>query len=353
MNLLEKCGIWLKERIPFIGNLKEFLQTKQVPRHRYSFFYLFGGLSLLLFFVQLVTGALLALYYSPTPDTANESVRSIMSEVEYGWLVRSVHSWGSNLMVALVLVHMFSTYFMRAYRKPREAMWISGVIVLLLVLGFAFTGYLLPWDTTAYFATQIGTEIPKSIPVIGETIVMLLRGATEVGEETLRRSFTIHTIILPVISLLIMGFHVSLQQVLGTSIPENVVEKKPGLPFFPNYMYRDLFAWTVLILVLIGLAALLPTELGSKANPFASAPIGIKPEWYFLPLYQTLRIVPMTVFTLNGEMIVNVLTILGLCLWLAVPLIDKGGDARKRIFRILGVVVLVYYCVAIVLAYTT
>src|SRR5258708_6877534 len=130
---------WMDERMRF-GVVLDFLSKKQVPRHGLSFWYVFGGLALFFFLVQLVSGILLALYYSPTPDTANSSVQFIVHMVPMGWLIRSVHSWSAHLMIAVVLLHMSSVYFLRAYRKPREVMWFSGVVLFFLILGFAFTG---------------------------------------------------------------------------------------------------------------------------------------------------------------------------------------------------------------------
>src|SRR5712692_156815 len=310
---------WLNERLPLVGHLESFLRQKTVPRHKYSFFYLFGGVSLFLFRIQLVTGILLALYSSPTPENANESVRRIITEVNFGWLIRSIHVWGANFMVVAVLIHMFSTYFMKAYRNPREFMWLTGSVILLLILGFAFTGYLLPWDTTAYFATQIGTEITKSIPIVGDLVVTLLRGGDEVGAEALKRMYTIHVTVLPITAIILILFHVILQQVLGTSKPIGIEERKPPFPFLPNYVYRDSIAWTGTLILLLGFAMIHPQELGERADPFASAPTGIRPEWYFLPLYQTLRIVPTRVLSLSGEMLVNVALIVGLTAWVAIP----------------------------------
>ncbi|MEK7251247.1 MAG: cytochrome b N-terminal domain-containing protein, partial [Bacteroidota bacterium] len=195
--------------------------------------------------IQVVTGILLALYYKPSPEQAYESVQRIVNEVPYGWLVRSIHSWAANLMVGSLFVHMFSAFLMKAYRKPRELMWISGVLLLFLVLGFCFTGYLLPWDTIAYFATLIGTEVPKTVPIVGDWGVSLLKGGEEIGAETLSRMYVIHITILPLITLVIVGFHLLLNQVFGSSVPMGVEEKSPPIPFFPNFLYRDLIAWTV------------------------------------------------------------------------------------------------------------
>src|SRR5579862_2090561 len=158
-------GEWIGERIAW-KEITGFLRRKRVPQHKHSFWYIFGGLTLFFFIVQIISGILLLFYYSPTPDTANDSIHLIMTKVPFGWLIRSIHGWSADLMVAMMLIHLFSTFLMRAYRKPREILWMTGVIQLFLVLGFAFTGYLLPWDAKAYSATKIGTEIPTSIPFL-------------------------------------------------------------------------------------------------------------------------------------------------------------------------------------------
>lgn len=345
---------WLDERI-HLQLLLEFLSTKTVPRHKHSFWYLFGGLSLFFFIIQVITGILLLFYYSPTPNTANESVRFIITEVSFGWLMRSVHSWSANLMIACVLIHFFSVYFMKAYRKPREVMWFSGVLLLFVVLGFGFTGYLLPWDTTAYFATQIGTEVPRTIPVIGEMVVSLLRGGEFIAEESLKRLFALHVAILPLCSLLLILFHLTLNQVHGTSIPLGVTPKKPGIPFYPNYIYRYLIFWLAGGLLLLFLALMFPVQLGVKANPLASAPVGIKPEWYFLSLFETLRLVPSQILSINGEMIVNLgVMLVGLMVFI-IPVIDRNASRNQSspIFTVIGLIAIAYMAVTMTLAYLT
>src|SRR5437762_9966149 len=143
------------------------LRDKTVPIHRHTIWYYFGGMTLFLFSVQVGTGILLLLYYRPSAETAFESVQFIVTEVQFGWLIRSVHSWSANLMIATLFIHMFSVYFMSAYRKPRELTWLSGVLLLLLAVGFGFSGYLLPWNKLAFFATKLGTEIAGVIPLVG------------------------------------------------------------------------------------------------------------------------------------------------------------------------------------------
>jgi cytochrome b6 len=342
---------WLDERLP-MSDVLRFFAKKTVPQHKHSFWYYFGGLTLFFFIVQVVTGILLALYYKPSPDAAYESIQKIVNEVPYGWLIRSLHSWSANLMVGALFIHMFSAFLMKAYRKPRELMWVSGVLLLFLVLGFCFTGYLLPWDTIAYFATLIGTEVPKTLPIIGDWGVSLLKGEDEIGAETLSRMHTIHITILPLMTLAVVSLHLLMSQVFGSSVPIGTEQQKPPIPFFPNFMYRDLIAWVIGFIALIALATIFPWGLGAKADPLASAPAGIRPEWYFLPLFQTLKITPSSVFGVNGELIVNALVGVGSLFWLSVPFIDRNASNGKKSlpFTVLGVILIVYIAATIILA---
>jgi cytochrome b6 len=312
-------------------------------------------LTLFFFVVQVVTGILLSLNYVPTPEQAHESVQTIIRLAPYGWMIRSIHSWCANLLVASLFVHMFSVFLMKAYRKPRELLWVTGVILTFLVLGFAFTGYLLPWDTTAYFATLIGTEVPRSLPIVGDWGVGLLKGGEEIGASTLSRMYSIHTIILPLTALFMVSFHVLLNQILGTSVPPGTRIKEPPIPFFPNFLYRDFISWILGFVCLIGLATMVPASLGQQANALASAPLGIKPEWYFLPLYQTLRLVPASIFSVSGELLVNLSVMVASAFWAFVPFIDRRSSHEEKspIFTTIGVLVIVYLVVTIVLAYVT
>lgn len=345
---------WLEERLKVSG-LVSLLSGKTVPRHRHSFWYLFGGLALFFFIVQIVTGVLLLVYYSPTPASANESVHHIVNEAPFGWLIRTIHSWSANLMIATVLIHLFSTYFLRAYRKPREMMWLSGVFLLFLVLGFGFTGYLLPWDSTAYFATQIGTEIPRSTPVVGELVVRLLRGGEYIAEESLKRLFALHVVVLPLLALGLVGFHLTMSQVHGSSVPIGTTPKHPPIRFYPNYLFRDALAWLCGLMLLLWLSLLFPVDIGPKVNPLESAPAGIKPVWYFLPLYQTLRMAPSTILGLNSEMVVNLFVMLLGFFLVSIPFLDRSSESGKRVvlFPVVGLVAVVYLSVTITLAYLT
>ncbi|MBI5214640.1 MAG: cytochrome bc complex cytochrome b subunit [Ignavibacteriae bacterium] len=354
MQFFSKVQSWVDERM-HLNLVLDFLHQKKVPQHKHSFWYLFGGLSLFFFVIQLGTGMLLLMYYSPTPETAHESMTQIMTEVPFGWLIRSMHKWSANLMIASVFVHLFSTMLLRSYRKPRELMWMSGVVQFFLVLGFAFTGSLLPWDTLGYFATQIGTEIPKTIPLVGEIVVKTLRGSDFVDGESLKRMFALHVAILPLATLLVVIFHLVLNQVHGSSTPIGVQPKEKGIPFYPNYIYRDVLSWIAGFFLLFSLVIFFPAELGTKANPFASAPVGIKPEWYFLPLFQTLKFVPSTIFGMNSEVIVNSFVgILSLAV-MFLPFIDRKAERNEssKVITFCGVVGILYMVITIILAYTT
>src|SRR4051812_34753230 len=172
--------------------------------------------------VQVGTGMLLLLYYRPTANEAFESVQYIVTQVRFGWLVRSIHSWSANLMVLTALLHMFSVLFLGAYRKPRELTWVSGMVILFLVMGFGFSGYLLPWNTLAYFATKVGTDMVKQLPVIGKPIMIFLRGGEEVSGATLTRFFGFHVALLPGITTLLIALHLALIQRQGMSVPRGV-----------------------------------------------------------------------------------------------------------------------------------
>src|SRR5713101_4786863 len=231
---------WLDERLS-ISTLAAMAQKKEVPRHRQSIWYYFGGMTLFLFVVQVVTGILLLLYYRPSAENAFESVQFIMTEVKFGWLIRSIHSWSANLMIGTLFIHMFSVFFLRAYYPPREITWISGVFLLFVVICFGFSGYLLPWNKLAFFATKVGTEIAGVIPLVGRPMLRFLRGGDDVTGATLTRFFGFHVAVLPAITTVIIGTHLALVQMHGMSIPPGLEEQSiKKMKFFPNFFLRDL-----------------------------------------------------------------------------------------------------------------
>ena len=336
MGVLLRLRDWLDERFGW-ADLIAPLKKKVVPVHRYSYWYFLGGITLFLFVIQVFTGILLLLYYRPSANEAFESVQYIMTRVQFGWLVRSIHSWSANLMIFTAFLHMFSVLFLRAYRKPRELTWVSGMILLMLALGFGFSGYLLPWNTLAFFATKVGTEVAGQVPLIGRWLVVFLRGGEDVTGATLTRFFGFHVALLPGITTLFLALHLLLVQRFGISVPPSIEREwqSPGqkpreIHFFPNFLLRELMAWYVALGVLGALAALLPWDLGTKADPFASAPAGIRPEWYFLFMFQTLKLIPAKIGFIDGEKLgVLIFAAAGL-LWLLLPFCDSDGRGRAQ-----------------------
>jgi len=358
MRLFAWIRDWIDERLDW-DDLIEPLRHKTVPRHRLSYWYFLGGITLFLFVLQVVTGILLLLYYKPSANEAFESVQYIMTQVKFGWLVRSIHSWSANLMIFTAFAHMFSVVFLKAYRKPRELTWLSGMILLFLAMGFGFSGYLLPWNTLAFFATKVGTDIAGQVPIVGHWTMVFLRGGDQVTGATLTRFFGFHVAVLPGITTLVLAVHLLLIQRLGISVPPSLEKDWAALPpekreikFFPNFMLRELMAWYVALGVLGALAALAPWELGAKADPFAPAPAGIRPEWYFMFMFQTLKLIPAKIWFLDGEM-VGILTFgFAGMVWTFLPFFDRDGKGRaQRWITGIGIFALAYMVTMTMYAY--
>ena len=322
-----RAAAWFQERID-LGPALRWMAKKTVPSHRQSWIYLLGGVAMFLFVLQLASGCLLMLYYQPAESTAHQSVRRIMLEVPYGWLVRSMHVWGANLFIAVAGLHFLSVLFSRAYRRPRELTWISGMVMLLLALAFGFSGYLLPWNELAYYATLVGTKIPAVLPGIGDLVVHFLRGGEQVTGDTITRFFAAHVMILPLCFGLFLLGHLALVQVQGMSLPLGLAERqvKDHRPFFSEVLLLDACVWLVLLGVIVSLSLFLPAQMGIKADPLKPAPEGIKPEWYFLFMFQTLKRLP--------EWLGVGLLALGAGFLLLLPLVDRSAARQQRDRRV-------------------
>jgi cytochrome b6 len=339
----EDVGAWLDKRLD-LEAASHLLEAKVVPVHRYSVFYYLGGMALFLFAIQIGTGLLLLLYYEPGVSTAHESVKRISGEIPFGWLIRSIHRWSADIFIGVVVLHMFTAFFMKAYRQPRELTWLTGLAAFGIALGFGFSGYLLPWDEISFFATSVGTAVAGSVPFVGHALLQLMRGGDDVTGSTLARFFALHVVVLPFGALLVLGLHLLLVQKHGMSVPPGVTPSGKPRPFFPDFLLHDLVGWTLALALLAALAALLPAELGPKANPFASAPAGIKPEWYFYAPFQQLKWIPSHVGPFEGEAVGAVaFGVLGL-LFALVPFMDRraGREERSPGFTAAGFMVFLY-----------
>jgi cytochrome b6 len=332
--------------------VREFLTHKTVPVHSATIWYYFGGITLFLFVIQVLTGVLLLLYYRPTAAEAFESVQFIVTQVQFGWLVRSVHSWAANLMVLTAVIHMFSAFFLKAYRRPRELTWLSGMVLLFLALGFGFSGYLLPWNTLAFFATKVGTDMAGAVPGIGPWLLEFLRGGEEVTGATLTRFFGFHVAVLPGLTTLLLLFHLAMVQKWGISSPKEEAHPQT-MPFAPNFLLRELIAWYAALGVLGALAALFPWELGAKADPFAPAPAGIRPEWFFLAAFHTLKLIPSQVWFLEGELLGLFAMAGAVLVWMLVPFWIPALEKKRKHALVtgIGVFVVSYLAVFTVLGY--
>jgi cytochrome b6 len=354
---------WLDDRLK-IRIFVDYMSHKAVPVHGHSAFYYLGGITLFLFIVQVTTGILLLMYYRPGAETAYESVRFIVSEVSFGWLIRSLHSWSANLMIFFAFLHMFTAYFTQAYRKPRELTWLTGVGLLALALGFGFSGYLLPWNELSFFATRVGTEMADKIPVIGNQIMVIMRGGEEVSGATIGRFFGLHVAILPALFTVLLAAHLILIQRQGMSEPLDWKDKpesaKRYQKFFPNFFYRDLLVWLIVLNGLALLAVVFPDgvapvhwPLGVKADPFAPPPPVIRPEWYFMFAFQALKLLPAHVLFIEGELVGIIVFAVGGIVWTLVPFLDRKSRHEKKSgwFVGFGVFVLAFIIVMTILGY--
>lgn len=349
MPLIEGVRGFVRERLG-TATMEALAAKKHVPVHRCTNYYFLGGMALFLFLVQIGTGILLALYYKPSPDQAFESVQAIMTEVDFGWLIRSAHSWSANLVVGVLFLHLLTTYMSRAYRRPREFTWFSGVALLGVFFAFGFSGYLLPWNELAFFATRVGTAIVGVVPVVGHQLLLLARSGENVTGDTLARFYALHVVILPLVTFGLLGLHLYLVQYHGMSVPDRELQRHgseqrvPSMPFVPHFLLRDMVGWYLALALLAGLSALFPWELGEKADAFAAAPEGIKPEWYFLFMFQTLKLLPPHIGPFEGE-VVGVL-FFGFCglVVLFVPFFDMGRLSR-RVLNVLATLGVVFFIV--------
>jgi len=328
---------WLDRRYQ-LGPLFAFLQHKEVPVGAHSlFWYYLGGLTLFFFAVQVGTGALLLVYYQVGEQASYESIRFITTKVPFGWLVRSLHCWSAHLMLLSLVLHMLSTMLLKAYRTPRELTWLTGFALFALALGFGFSGYLLPWNELAFFATAVGTDSVKAVPFIGDWLMQVLRGGPDVSGNTLYRFFALHVVILPLSIVGVVGVHLLFVQRQGMAPPFGHAAPR-GMRFFPDFALRDLLLWLVCLLILASLAVFLPYgpsipgvewELGRKANPLAPAYPGIKPEWYFLWVYQLLKEFPPHLFGIEGPQAALLVVTVLMAIWALVPWLDRRS-ARQR-----------------------
>lgn len=316
---------FLNDRLPLDGMMAHM--RKPLPKHINLLFSL-GSLAVFLLLLQAATGAFLAMSYSPSPDHAHNAVTYISEEMPFGSFVRGLHHWGASAMVIIVFLHILRVVLYGSYKAPRELTWVVGVLLFLVTLGFGFTGYLLPWDEKAYWATVVGVEIAGTAPVLGEVVAKVLRGGAEIGAVTLSRFYALHTIWLPWIAFGLVGVHLFLVRYYGSSgLPKNTSEEmKTGKPFFPDQVFEDVVGMFILFVVLACAALFAEVPLEKVADP-TNANYDPRPEWYFLFLFQLLKYFQGP-FEILGTFIIPTV---GMLLLLFLPFLDRSE--RKVLWK--------------------
>ncbi len=346
---------WLDERID-LRRAKRDLLDREVP-DRLTWWHTLGSATLTVFLVQLITGVTLATYYSASPDHAYDSIQFINAQVASGTLLRGIHHWGASAMVVLIVAHMIRVFAVGAYKYPREINWLVGVGLFLIVMAFSFTGYLLPWDQKAYWATAVGTNIAGTTPLLGAALVALLRGGAELGAATLARFYAFHALWLPLVLTFLVALHLVVVVRQGIAARPKDLEvgapsttKDPGYPayyreayaatklggvrFWPDILGKDAIVSAGVVLLIVLLAFTFGAPLEAPADPTDTSYVP-RPEWYFLPIYQLLKLVPGS---LESLIAVGVPTVLVLVL-LGLPFFDRGSR-RNLLHRPLALVCL-------------
>jgi ubiquinol-cytochrome c reductase cytochrome b subunit len=315
---------WFDRRVGLQGLLHEALDEPIPGGARLA--YVFGSGLLYLFLSQIITGVFIALYYVPSADHAHTTVAYITKEVLAGSFLRSLHSYGSSAVVIILLLHLAQTFLYGAYKGRRELLWLSGCLLFALMIGMAFTGYLLPWDMKAYFATAVGTNIASEVPLIGEWLKKLMRGGAEMGTLTLSRFYVAHVFLIPAAIFAVVAAHIFLFRKAGAAGPMNedpVHPKQPAERFYPRQVIMDMGFSLLLIAALGVLAYLVPAELGPKADPSDTQYLP-RPEWYYIPAFEWLKYWP------GGRALIGIviipLIIIGL--FVGLPFLDRRLERR-------------------------
>lgn len=339
---------WFDHRTGLETAIRNFLY-EEIPDSS-GWHQVFGSIALFLFLVQAFTGILLAFNYAPTPGDAYNSLKYIITEVTAGRLIHGLHHWGASMMIVVVVMHMIQVFLYGAYKKPREATWMVGVVLFLLTLAYGLTGYLLPWDNRAYWGTVVTTQIASKAPVLGPYLERLMGANGSIGVVTFARFFGLHVLILPPLTGLLIVLHVYLVRRHG--VAPTAEDTRPPKKFYPEQVMKDVMAIFVAFAILFVLAAAVNVPLERLADPTDTSYIP-RPDWYFLFLFQTLKFFKGSLEAV-GSIVLPTLAILALFL---TPFVDRGKvmklTQRTTAFGIVGLSALGWTALTVAAIMTT
>lgn len=341
---------WLKQRLPLERVIRDNFTGYKLPKN-FNIWYVFGSLALFVLALQFMSGIFLTMHYTPSAKEAFASIEHIMRDVNYGWLIRYLHTTGASFFFIIIYLHMFRSLLYGSHQKPRELVWVFGMLLYLLLMAEAFMGYLLPWGQMSYWGAQVITSLFAAIPIIGPKLVLMIRGDFIVSDATLHRFFALHIIALPLLLLLLVRLHMSALHYVGANNPEGKMITTPAqvVSFYPYYILKDLWGLAV-FLVIFALVVFFGPELGGlfiepsnyiPANPLQT-PTHITPVWYLTPYYAMLRAIP--------DKLGGIVTMLAAILMLfMVPWLDRSPVRALRYRSWLNKLALVMFGLSVLL----
>ena len=345
---------WLDQRLPIVRLMYDSFVDFPSPKNL-NYWWTFGGILAICLVIQIVTGIILAMHYTPHVDFAFESVEKIMRDVNYGWLMRYVHANGASMFFVAVYIHMFRGLYYGSYKEPREMLWILGVIIFLLMMATAFMGYVLPWGQMSFWGATVITNLFSAIPLIGEDIRTLLWGGFSVDNPTLNRFFSLHYL-LPFAIAGVVVLHIWALHIPGNNNPTGIEVKnvkKDTVPFHPYYTVKDGFAISLFLLMFATFVFFMPNSLGHpdnyiRANPLVT-PAHIVPEWYFLPFYAILRAITFDIGPVSSKLCGVIAMFSSILVLFVLPWLDtsKVRSMRYRPVAKLWFVIFVIVCCAL------